>query len=279
MEQLIPIYFRQTSPLAQESREVHDELDLFIFLLETMKGLPHQLTERFIGDPTQRLLMQSATHAFSLLPGLSPFKTGWIDEGFTYTWIRDTFLLPAKEFYSEMKLSTDEQQELLRRLSIEGDIFSSASIETFCSHITKIPQHELAAFLYRTLPLVPASQCKTVLQKLTGRKDVLLPNSLPDFLSSQEIQMVAKSQLRLDADPHAYVAARAQELKLAPAACLFADTNWSEGYFAFVIHPITLNLEVWKTDKTGTIGFPLPVVKTWLGKGKDFAWTIFINRL
>jgi hypothetical protein len=280
MEQLIPIYFRQTSPLTEESREVHDELDLFVFLLETMKGLPHQLTEKFVGDPLLRLLMQSATHAFSLLPGLSPFKEGWMDEGFTYTWIRDSFLIPGKEFYSGMKLSTDEQQELLRRLSIEGEIFSSTSIENFCSHMTKIPQDELAAFLYRTLPLVPASQCKTVLQKLTGRKDVLLPSPLPDFLSSQEIQMVAKSQLRLyDVDPHAYVTARAQELKLAPTACLFADTNWSEGYFAFVIHPITLNLEVWKSDKMGTIGTPLPVVKTWLGKGKDFAWTIFINRL
>ncbi len=279
MDQLIPIYFRTSSPLTRESREIHDELDLFVFLLETLKALPHKMTERFIADPSLGLLMESSTHAFSLLPGFSLFKEGWTDEGFTYTWIRDSFLLPGKEFYSGIKLSSEEQLELLRRLSIEGKVFSSASLETFCSHITEISQTELAAFLYRTLPLVPAHQCKTVLQKLSGAEHVVLPSPLLDFLSSQEIQMLAKSQVKLDVDRHAYVAARAQELKLAPTSCLFADTNWSQGYFAFVIHPITLNLEVWKTDKIGSQGTPLPVVKTWLGKGKEFAWTIFTNSL
>ena len=107
----------------------------------------------------------------------------------------------------------------------------------------------------------------------------MLPSELPDFLSSQEIQQLAKAQIHSDIDKHVLIAARAQELKLAPTACVFADTNWPEGYFAFVIHPISLNLEVWKSDKTGSIATPLPLVKTWLGKGKEFAWTIFTNKI
>ena len=101
-----------------------------------------------------------------------------------------------------------------------------------------------------------------------------MPSEMPDFLSSQEIQELAKAQIRPgidgDIDRHAKIAARAQGLKLAPTACMFADTNWPEGYFAFVIHPITLELEVWKSDLIGSFASPLPLVKTWLGKGKEF---------
>ena len=105
---------------------------------------------------------------FLFCPDLQLFKEGWIDEGFTYTWIRDRFLLPGKEFYSSMRLSPAEQKELMRRLSMEGDVTSSATIETFCSKCRHIPEKELAAFLYRTLPLIPGDKCKAVLQKLFG---------------------------------------------------------------------------------------------------------------
>jgi hypothetical protein len=273
MDQLVPIYFRSSSPIVKESREVHDELDLFIFLLEILKALPPKITQKFLDDPLQGLLMESPTHAFTLLPAL--FKEGWLDQGFTYTWIRDRFLVPAKEFYNGMKLSSEEQRELMRRLSIEGELFSSASIETFSAQCSKIPEHELAAFIYRTLPLIPASQSKAVLQKLSGIEDVILPSSMPEFFSSQEIQLLAKAQIKSDIDRHLKVAVRAQELKLAPTTCLFADTNWSQGFFAFVINPISLNLEIWKTDRTGTLGAPLPLIKTWLGKGKEFVWHIY----
>jgi hypothetical protein len=273
ISQLIPLYFR-TNSLRRESREVQDELDLYIFLLETLKALPPQKAERFLRDETMSLLIESHTHVFSLLPGLPFFKEGWLDEGFTYTWIRDQFLIPGKEFYSSMRLSPDEQEELMRRLSIKGDVSSFATIEMFCSKCRQIPEKELAAFLHRTLPLVPTDQCKAVLQKLLAIDNPVIPAGLPDFLSSQEIQQLAKAQIHSDIDRHSVIAARAQELKLAPRAAVFADTNWSQGYFAFVIHPISLNLEVWKSDKTGSVATPLPLVKSWLGKGKEFTWTI-----
>jgi hypothetical protein len=167
----------------------------------------------------------------------------------------------------------------MRRLSMEGEVSSSATIEMFCSKCRHIPEKELAAFLYRTLPLIPGDQCKAVLQKLLGTDHPMIPSELPDFLSSQEIQELAKAQIHSDIDRHAKVAARAQELKLAPKACIFADTNWPQGYFAFVIHPITLELEVWKSDQTGSSASPLPLVKTWLGKGKEFTWNIYTNKI
>jgi hypothetical protein len=274
ISQLVPLYFK-TAPLKKEFREIQDELDLFVFLLDTMKSFLPKDVKRFLDDPSERLLIESPTHVFSFLPGLELFKEGWIDEGFTYTWIRDQFVLPGKEFYSSITLSPAEQQELMRRLSIDGQATSSVSIEMFCSKCRQIPEKELAAFLYRTLPLVPAGQCKAVLQKLTGVDHPVFPPELPDFLSSEEIQQLAKAQIDFDVDRHARIAARAQEIKLAPTPCIFADTNWPQGYFAFVIHPITLNLEVWKSDQTGSIAAPIPLVKTWLGKGKEFTWKLY----
>jgi hypothetical protein len=256
---------------------VQDELDLFIFLLETMKSLPSAVVERFLNDPQESFLMESPTHVFSLLPGL--FKEGWIDHGFTYTWIRNTFLIPGKEFYSSLRLSPAEQEELLRRLSIEGNVSSSTTLEIFCSRCSQIPEKELAAFLYRTLPLIPITQCKAVLQKLLDIDHPFVPSQLPDFLSSQEIQQLAKAQINSDIDRHAKISARAQALKLAPTSIIFADSNWPGAYFGFVINPITLDLEVWKTDLTGSLATPLPLVKTWLGKGKEFTWTIYTGPL
>ena len=273
VRQLIPLYFR-TRSLKQELRQVQDELDLFTFLLEMLKSLPPSRTDRFLKDPTKSLLIESPTHVFALLPGLPFFKEGWIHEGFTYTWIRDQFVLPGKEFYASMQLSSEQQWELLRRLSIEGEVSSSTTVEKFCLKCHQIPVQELAAFLYRTLPLTPIYQCKAVLQRLLEIDNPTIPEHLPDFLSSEEIQQMAKAQIDSDIDRHAKIARRAQELKLAPKACVFADTNWPQGYFAFVVHPISLNLEVWKSDKTGSLAAPLPLFKTWLGKGKEFTWTI-----
>lgn len=244
MDQLIPVYFRCSSPLKKESREIADELELFVFLLDTLKAFPE----------TSELLIQSPTHAFTLLPQQRPFRDGWQNSGFTYTWIRDYFMIPARQFYADILLDTEQKAEVERRLSI---------------------YKESASGLYQTLPLIRADKCKAVLQNLLGTDKFSLP-SLPAFLSSEELQLLAKA---LVPTPHEIIAERARALKLAPPAILFADTNWPSSYFSFVINPATLELEVWKTDKTATKGSPLPLVKSWLGKGKDFVWTIYTNKI
>ncbi len=157
VDQIVSIYLGMS--LKHEKREIVDELDLFIFLLDTLKSLPPRLTDVFLKDPEQGLLIESPTHIFSLLPGLPFFREGWLDPGFTYTWIRDKFL------------------------------------------------------------------------------------------------------------------------KSASPVCVFADTNWPNGYFAFVVNPATSNLEIWKTDKEGRFGEPVPLVKTWMGKGKEFSWTIYTTKI
>ncbi len=62
-------------------------------------------------------------------------------------------------------------------------------------------------------------------------------------------------------------------------ACVFSDTNWQDRYFAFVVSPLTLQLEMWVCDKTGALAATLPLIKTWFGKGKQFTWTIYTKKI
>jgi hypothetical protein len=259
MDQLIPTYFRSRSPLKKEAQQIESELDLFVFLIDTLKAIP----------AASSILIQSPTHAFSLMPFTEPFHQAWEDRGFTYTWIRDQFLVPAKQFYDEMMLSREEQIELMRRAGLKGDTVASCSIAEFSSQFVN---DKLPAILFNTLPLISVNRCKAVLHELAGEVDFQAPL---EWLSSREIMVLAKSRVK----DHEKVAKRAKELKLVPPVCLFADTNWPGSYFSFVINPCTLALEVWRTDKTGILGDPLPLVKSWLGKGKDFIWTIYTNKI
>ncbi len=213
LEQWMSIYFRESSPPAKEIREVENAMELFVFLLDTLKALPHALCDQFIQDPSKRLLIESPTHVFTLLPGLDFFQKGWLDRGFTYTWIRDNFLIPAQEFYEKKILSLEEQREILRRLSMRADVTTRLSVIQFCQRFAS--------------------------------------DSLPAFL---------------------------HQILKAPA-CVFSDTNWQDRYFAFVVSPLTLQLEMWVCDKTGALAAPLPLIKTWFGKGKQFIWTIYTKKL
>ena len=60
--------------------------------------------------------MYSPTHAFRLKPGLSPFKEGWLDKGFTYTWIRDNVIHRAKKHYESIRLDRELQTLLASKI-------------------------------------------------------------------------------------------------------------------------------------------------------------------
>jgi hypothetical protein len=214
LEQWISIYFKTSSSPAQEKREVANAMELFVFLLDTLKALPHALSDQFLQDSSKRLLMESPTHVFSLLPGLPLFQQGWLDRGFTYTWIRDNFFLPTKQVYEETLLTEEEQERILRLLAIPGKPLPRSAIADFCHHFAKL--------------------------------EPLLPPFLHQFQSQAALQ-----------------------------PCVFADTNWPEAYFTFVVSPLTLQIEVWKSDRTGRFAAPLPLITSWFGKGKEFAWTVY----
>jgi len=276
METLIKTYYRHEKPIAQESRWVESELDLLIFIIDTLKSLPLSIDNK-------PMLMNSPTHAFILHPGWQQFCQGWQDSGFTYTWIRDNILTAGKEFYETIHLSKEEQLALMERLSVLFEPKARASITDFRSELVSMKVKDVDTFLYGALPLVPRGQCQAALQQLLEPWIFITetPESLPDYLTSQELQNIAKAyllrSLSFTGDIHQAIANRARELGLAPRPLLFADTNWTNNYFAFVVNPGTLELELWRMDRTGCVGFPMKEWKSWLTGQEKTPWVIYTN--
>ena len=113
---LIKGYFMIAGSIKEEKRPIESPMDLLIFLLELLKSLPYRITKSFEQDSTASLLMYSPTHAFLLKPGLSPFREGWLDKGFTYTWIRDHVIDPATNHYRSIRLDGHTQRRLISKI-------------------------------------------------------------------------------------------------------------------------------------------------------------------
>lgn len=116
MHTLLKGYYGIEGELVEEKRPIEDPTDLLTFLLELLKSLPYKVTKSFETDSLASLLMYSPTHAFLLKPGLSPFKEGWLDKGFTYTWIRDHVINPAKNHYASIRLDRDLQSLIASKI-------------------------------------------------------------------------------------------------------------------------------------------------------------------
>lgn len=70
---------------------------------------------------------------------------------------------------------------------------------------------------------------------------------------------------------------RAKKL-LPPMPLIFADSNWVKDYFAFVISPVSQELELWSVNAYGTEGRPITSWKMWVnGSRKDRQWGILVN--
>jgi hypothetical protein len=283
MDVLLTLYFRRENSLKQESKWVESPLELLTFLIDTIKNLPHFITDPFLKNPQKRVLMQSPKHAFSLLPGQELFKRGWQDTTFTYTWVRDHFLIPMQNFYARMLFSPYEQETLISKAGLSFTAHGTVQIAELYQILMEKHVPNPASFLYRSLPLIKKEECKAALQDLlhTWTKKVELPENLPLYLTSEELCTLAKLNLAKQGfshlDIHLLVIEKARDLNLAPTPCLFADTNWTESYFAFVVNPGTQELELWKTDRTGCMGYPMTSWNSWLNGTEKLPWVVYTD--
>jgi hypothetical protein len=126
MHTLLKGYYCIEGEISEEKSPIENPTDLLTFLLDLLKSLPYNVTKPFEIDSLASLLMYSPTHAFLLKPGLSPFKEGWLDKGFTYTWIRDQVIEPGKKYYSAIRLDS-QTQTLLASKVIQGEFFPQST--------------------------------------------------------------------------------------------------------------------------------------------------------
>ena len=153
-----------------------------------------------------------------LQPGWESLKKAWLDDSFTYTWLRDNFFLPSLSFFTNMLLEEDGQEHILNilewRLSPilaayvkQHSLVSSEtlSIVEFSkrvkqsvlilhqqnpSYSTEFIEEAIDGVFYDILPLTPTSDLKHNLRSLLG-----------DFMDEELdalIQQVSMSSLLVD---------------------------------------------------------------------------------
>jgi hypothetical protein len=163
-------------------------------------------------------------------------------------------------------------------------------------HPTQAAQKALFAdsfdsFLYQVLPLIPGQSWKALIRRifldLFDEKMEKLLDQMPDIpcpiMSALALREAAKGcyllshgTSQLSFDLHDYVCRHAQYLGAAsPKPCLFADTNWSNYHFGFLVNPGTSRLELWRLDRTGTEGMPMSSWKRWLNGSERKPWSVY----
>ncbi len=117
MNNLVSVYYCREQLPREESKWVESPTELMAFFIDTVKAMPRNDAEKFIDHPSKSLLVHSPTHAFLLQPGYKLFKEGWRDSTYTYTWIRDNYVIPRQHFLRNIKLDTPMQQELIAEMA------------------------------------------------------------------------------------------------------------------------------------------------------------------
>lgn len=116
MHALVSCYFRRETKPTESSRWVEEVDELLAFFIDTLKGLPSRVTQRFVKQPKRSMLIHSPTHAFLLKPGAEVLCQSWLDEEYSYTYIRDHLFLPRQRFVESIKLDRDMVERLMQIL-------------------------------------------------------------------------------------------------------------------------------------------------------------------
>lgn len=303
MTTLLKAYYRREAEVTEESKWVESETDLLIFILDVFKKMPFSVEEKIVQQGTG-ILMYSPSHAFILYPDFPFLRKGWQENMFTYSWVRDQVIVPRRQFYASLSFSLSEKVFLLEEFSkkIPGvavwlksvECLEGGAVKDFRSQVITSLKGQLIdqvdSFLYEMLPLTSIKEWKEAVVKLLSEYpqqqvlDLLDLFSPPkaSFLGAKVLREIAQAVLllihntvTLSFDVDQYIAKKAESIFLAPPEpLLFADTNWTGYYFAFLVNPGTGELELWRVSPTGLQGVPMTAWKHWLDGRDKGLWHI-----
>jgi len=267
MATLVKGYFGREGDLKEESREIESPLDLLIFFLDKMKALPWRIAKRFVDEPHRALLANSPTHAFSILPGLDLFKEGWLDDGFTYTFVRDEVIGKGEKIYRS--LIEESEQQVVARALFNGPVNlqpGRKTIKAFRDELIQLaPLERVDHILRLSLPFTPARKA----EEIVGQ-GIKFKGPVPFFSLFNHLRALSKENRDYE------IRKELEEMGVAPSpAVVFADTNWAHFFFSFAYNPGTETLELWRTDRSGLYGFPMARWSEYLSNGAQ--WTLYLD--
>lgn len=315
-------YGRQELPTEKKSW-VESPEELAVFFINAIKELSGASKQMLLKEPYHGILAYSPTHAFVVKPDEKLFSAGWHDESYTYTWLRDVFVVPRKNFWQKLTLSRGAMEKVGKGVAEHlGPGFQKnidrcladlptgmSSIDFRKQFLQKLQQDRLLhgrwqggvldvlleSVLFQTLPCSTPDQLKkalegvgealqwTALQKkqglhvLASMGEKMGPH---DLFSAQEVLEVAKSFIILVEESSAcsYDVTRClvdhleKMERLSPSPLVFADSNWLQDLFAFVVSPGTGALELWCLYHSQREGRPIAEWKKWTDGSRKESW-------
>lgn len=135
MDNLVSCYYRREQKLTASGRWVENPMELFVFLVDTVKQIPYKMMEDFNKNPQKGMLMHSPTHAFLFKPGIPGFKATWQGDAFTYTWARDNFVKPMQRFIDFIMLDEEMMEYLIEILTQKVPVNFQHHFKNVVSHV------------------------------------------------------------------------------------------------------------------------------------------------
>lgn len=202
MGTLVSCYYRTESLPTEVGRWVESPTELLVFLIDTVKQIPPKLMEGFDRDENKSLLIHSPTHAFLLKPGKKLFKEAIDNDLFTYTYVRDMFILPMEKFIRKIDLEESMQEYLIRCISkkvhpdfqyyfkqVFSDIagkkdpveFRNMVIDTMSKERglrfgrNILNPDDIDSLLFSALPLFPVYELKSRIEEILNSLKILPP--------------------------------------------------------------------------------------------------------
>ncbi|MEX0961269.1 MAG: hypothetical protein WDZ28_00215 [Simkaniaceae bacterium] len=288
MKTLTAAYFGLENELKEEVIKVESESDLLIFLLDQLKSMPWMAAKRFVDEPHRALLMSSPQHAFCLKPGYDVFKKAWLDDGFSYTYVRDEIINKSAIFYSD-RLREEEQSFLIDLLYDQFFPFwekprlskGEKSVQAFREELFGMMKEKktelLDHILYLCLPFFSREKASVIEKKIFKQApQIRFPSFMPYFgllESLKALDLTIKTSVSTHINHDYEMRKKLEEFGFGPPpALLFADSNWAHFDFGFVYNPGTAKLELWRLDRSSQRGFPMRTWKPDLKNGAE--WTL-----
>lgn len=173
-----------------------------------------------------------------------------------------------------------------RGLQYEGQgVISSDDIDhVLYTHLPLFPQNQLSEklkALWDNLPDINPDLRAKLNQTLTEALEFPCKGAWIDAQTLQDaclaLLCLSLGKTALPVNLTQQVIHAAQELRFAmPLPILFADTNWINDLFGFLVNPGTGDFELWRIDALGRTGTPMSSWKQWLdGSRKDRNWGVY----
>lgn len=274
LQTLLQAYYQRSAPLTEVKKGIHSEHELLRFLLDHPGKVP--------------LLMHSPTHAFIFDPALLPEDAEAIFAQNQQRIRQCQWDEPMQEHL--IHLLSQRLPDAHRALFIHRcrQQFLAQSLPEFRSQLIEAlgmaqGTSVVDSFLFEETPLLSLPQAEELLGRVfpmlgySSRFEPLHGSYFGwrDLYEKVEIELGQMGFSSVD---------WAEKIVEAFWSCgfgqrplRFGDTNWSDWLFAFVAHPASGDLELWRVNRNGTRGAPMGDWKPWLSPQNTVPWTLLPN--